>query len=56
MFSIRNFFDKLLGMNSDCYERKMEGYLSLVKNLDARYAYLENKKNNKFPEFKNYFN
>ena len=38
------FFDKLLGMNSDCYERKVKGIIyPLVKNLDARYAYFENK-------------
>lgn len=38
------FFDKLLGMNSDCYERKMKGIVyPLIKNLDARYAYFENK-------------
>jgi len=35
----------LLGIDSDCYERKMRGVIyPWVKNLDARYAYLENKK------------
>ena len=37
--------DKLLGFNSDCYERKIKGIIyPLVKNLKARYDYLENKK------------
>tara|TARA_B110000027_G_scaffold34742_1_gene38414 strand:- start:12870 stop:13781 length:912 start_codon:yes stop_codon:yes gene_type:complete len=36
--------DKLLGINSDCYERKVKGVVNpWVKNLDARYAYTKNK-------------
>ena len=37
--------DNLLGINSDCYERKVKGVVNpWVKNLDARYAYTINKK------------
>jgi len=36
--------DNLLGINSDCYERKVKGVVNpWVKNLDARYAYTKNK-------------
>lgn len=45
------FFDKLLGINSDCYERKIKGVIyPWVKNLDARYAFFENKKIIKCPQ------
>jgi hypothetical protein len=38
-------FDKLLGLNSDCYERKIRGVINPhVKNQEARYAYTKDKK------------
>ena len=44
------FFDKLLGLNSDCYERRNKGIINPhVKNLGSRYSYIENKKIVKCP-------
>ena len=37
--------DKLLGINLDCYERKIIGVVNpWVKNLDGSYTYTNNKK------------
>ena len=43
--------DKVLGINSDCYERKIKGVVNpWVKNLESRYAYTNNKKAVKCPK------
>ena len=45
------FFDKLLGLNSNCYERKKKGVINpSVENLGTRYLYVENKKLVKCPQ------
>ena len=43
-------FDKLLGLNSNCYERKKKGVINpSIENLGTRYSYVKNKKIEKFP-------
>ncbi len=44
-------FDKIFNINNDCYKRKLKGVIyPSVKNLDARYSYLKNKKIKKCPK------
>ena len=63
LFSILNFkktqctklgdfiFDKLIGINSNCYERKMAGIVyPWIINLEGSYAYTDNKKTFKCPK------
>ena len=50
-------FDKLLGLNSNCYERKKKIVINpSVENLGTRYLYVENKKIVKCPhQFNDYY-
>ena len=44
-------FDKVIGINSNCYERKLKGVIyPWVTNLEGRYSYIVNKKAFKCPK------